>query len=87
MTRDNDDAGVHDAGVAVPRVRVAILLAVVRLLAGRRGYATVEWSGQGFRYQLYAYRDLDPDPLVIDGDPQVPPGDLIRRLGRHLQTR
>jgi hypothetical protein len=51
-----------------PRVRLRLVLALLRLLGGRRGHASVTWSGQGFVYTLEATRGA-PVPLSVDRDP------------------
>jgi hypothetical protein len=59
-----------------PRVRLRLVLALLRILAGRRGRARLRWSGQGFIYTLGVHRaapvayDLDRDPDAIGG-PEV----------------
>jgi hypothetical protein len=62
------DAEVHDF-----RVRLGRVLALVRILAGRRGHARVTWWGLGFGYTLTVTRtpsavfEIDDDPDAIGG--------------------
>jgi hypothetical protein len=60
----------HDPNVPPgPRVRLRLLLALLRVLAGRRGWAIITWSGQGFRYELAARRRAPGgDPFAILDD-------------------
>lgn len=56
---------VHDRDVPEPGVRLRLVLALLRILAGRRGHAAVTWWGAGFAYTLTANR-RDPIPLDVD---------------------
>lgn len=64
----------QDNAVRAPRVRLRVVLALLRLLGGRRGHAAVVWSGQGFVYRLTATRG-GPVGLRIDRDPTAHRGD------------
>ena len=64
----------QDQGVPAPPVRLRLVLALVRILAGRRGRAALTWHAGGFRYELTATRSggvgvsVDSDPTVRDRD-------------------
>ena len=60
----------QDPEARASRVRLHRFLSVLRILAGRRGYANVEWWGQGFRYTLTAER-VPPGPTTVDADPTI----------------
>lgn len=69
-----DDVVTHDQGVPPgPRIRVRVLIALLRVAAGRRGHAHIRWWGQGFRYDVTVERrtpvayqlDADPDALGL----------------------
>lgn len=59
----------QDSGVRDPQVRLGRLLGLLRILAGRRGDATLTWSGAGFVYTLNAFRDPEAVALAVDHDP------------------
>jgi hypothetical protein len=63
------DLPVQDLEVPGPRVRLRVLLGVLRALAGRRGFADVQWSGGGFAYRLVVVRSGAPGPVELDVDP------------------
>jgi hypothetical protein len=62
------DEHPQDPAAASPRVPLARVLDLMRVLAGRRGSAGVQWSGSGFVYSLTAERGA-PVPLELDPDP------------------
>ena len=68
MSSPTPDPAEQDELGRAPRVRLAILLALVRALSGARGHARVTWSGQGFVYTLAAVR-ARPHELDVDDDP------------------
>lgn len=72
----------QDLGVPEPpRVRLGVLLALLRILAGVRGHAALRWSGGGFVYVLSVARS-SPLPYGVDADPDALGGDDARaRLG------
>lgn len=69
----------QDQGVREPRIRLRRLLALLRILAGRRGHARIRWSGAGFVYQLDIERS-EPVELLIDLDPTAENGEQARSL-------
>jgi hypothetical protein len=76
----------QDAGVTEPRVRLRLVLALLRIIAGRRGHASVSWHGAGFTYVLGAIREPGDDTAVeFDPDPAAPGViDTMQRLREHL---
>jgi len=54
----------YQDAVPTPRVRLRLVMALLRLAAGRRGHASVTWHGAGFTYALAAVRE-DGDDLVV----------------------
>lgn len=64
------DEHPQDPDAPSPRVPLARALDLMRVLAGRRGTASVQWSGSGFVYSLTAERAA-PVPLELDPDPEV----------------
>lgn len=71
MTENPDTPEIDDPEVPQPRVRLRVVLALLRILAGSRGHSRVRWSGQGFVYTLAVRRD-DPEPITFDSDPTAP---------------
>jgi hypothetical protein len=63
----------QDAGVRHLRAHLSTVLDVLRVLAGRRGWAQVTWHGQGFTYTLFTVRDpyADPAAIHVADDPDV----------------
>jgi hypothetical protein len=62
---------VHDPAVPLgPRVRLRLLLALLRIAAGRRGWAGLRWSGQGFVYTVRVMRAV-PQSYSLDADPDA----------------
>lgn len=60
----------QDQGAPEPRLRLRLLLALMRALAGARGFSALSWHAGGFRYDLAVTRDpLAPDALELDADP------------------
>lgn len=67
---------IHDGDVPEPTVRLRLALALLRVLAGRRGHASVRWHGAGFTYTLHATRQAGDDTTVdVDFDPAAPGAD------------
>lgn len=60
-----------------PRIRLRLLLALLRIVAGPRGQSCVTWSGQGFVYQLEVRR-RGPLPFALDDDPTAVDGPAVR---------
>lgn len=64
----------QDQDVHHPSVRLRAVLALLRVVAGRRGWAHVRWSGAGFTYRISVVRQpprdyaLDADPDALNGD-------------------
>lgn len=83
---DDDDVIVQDPHVIGPPVRLRLLLALLRITAGRRGYAVLSWWGQGFSYTLTARRQ-PPTAFVLDRDrTDAPHADTAAALIRsHLE--
>lgn len=79
----------QDQGAPEPRLRLRVLLALMRRLAGARGHSAVAWRGGGFRYELAVTRDprgtdglsLDVDPAALDLD------ELVRRVRDALDVQ
>jgi hypothetical protein len=61
-----------------PRIRLGTFLALLRVLAGRRGDATVIWHRDGFSYTLTAAREGGAPGVALDVDPEAPGGDVAR---------
>lgn len=57
--------------MGTPHVRLGVLLAWLRILAGRRGTASAQWAGAGFTYQVVVTRGTTGGVVVIDYDPTV----------------
>jgi hypothetical protein len=78
----------QDAAVTEPTVRLRLVLALLRILAGRRGRAGVTWHGAGFTYLLTVVREDGDDQLVgVDSDPDAIGGDVaIVELRRRLRS-
>lgn len=74
----------QDTDVPRPRVRLTIPLALLRILAGPRGRASVRWWAGGFAYHLTATR-VARVRFLIDRDPDADGGeDAAKRLRAHL---
>jgi hypothetical protein len=58
----------QDDDVTEPQMRLGVFLSLLRILAGRRGRASVKWFGAGFTYYVLVVRE-DAVPLVLDDDP------------------
>ena len=69
---------VQDDDVWEPRVRLRVMLAFLRIVAGRRGGSAVTWSGQGFTYTLTVSRGVTGTAVSIDADPEAEPDVLAR---------
>jgi hypothetical protein len=78
---------VHDPDVPEPSVRLRVVLALLRVAAGRRGYAGVVWHGAGFTYRLAVTREPGDDLAVdVDVDPDALGGaDAVHLLREHLR--
>jgi len=61
----------QDHGAREPRISLRELVTLMRLLAGVRGHAEVDWHGGGFRYTLIVVRDPAPVQLTLDSDPDT----------------
>lgn len=61
-----------------PRVRLGTFLALLRILAGRRGQAGAVWNRDGYTYSVLCVREDAPGQLVLDGDDDAPGGDVAR---------
>jgi hypothetical protein len=68
---------VQDAGVREPRARLRRVLSLLRLLGGRRGVASVTWHGAGYTYTLWAVREPNADPTIVDVDADETDDDLL----------
>jgi hypothetical protein len=79
----------HQDFVPEPRVRLRVVLGLLRVLAGRRGYAGVSWHGAGFTYRLLTTRTPEDDPEVaIDADPDALGGaEAAQQLRERLRTQ
>lgn len=58
-----------------PRARIGTVLALLRVLAGRRGHASLVWHRYGFTHAITVVRedgapgiDFDPDPSALGLD-------------------
>jgi hypothetical protein len=74
-----DNPPHQDPGVPVHRVHLALVLALLRVLAGPRGHAAVTWWAGGFTYTLKVHR-RPRAPYVLDYDPDAgtPRGAIVR---------
>ena len=61
-----------------PRIRLGSFLALLRVLAGRRGRATVAWHRDGFSYVLAVVREGGAPGAALDVDPDAPGVDVAR---------
>jgi hypothetical protein len=61
-----------------PRARLGTVLALMRVLAGRRGDAAVTWQGQGFSYHLSVVRGAGAPAVDLELDPTAPGADEAR---------
>lgn len=62
-----------------PAIRLRVLLVLLRLAAGQRGYASAQWAGGGYRYRLEATRLPTIGAAVeVDADPDTEPGVALR---------
>lgn len=52
-----------------PRIRLGTFLALMRILAGFRGFSSVRWTAHGFSYRVTVRRELGPALPVVDSDP------------------
>ena len=79
---------IHDGEVLEPPVRLRLVLALLRVLAGRRGHADVTWHGAGFAYRLAVVREPGDDEQVVVGfDPAAPgAGEALEELRDRLRT-
>jgi hypothetical protein len=66
-----------------PRIRLRLLLAFLRIAAGRRGDADVTWSGAGFTYRLEVTRGGSGPVVVVDHDPEADP-EVVDRIRETL---
>jgi hypothetical protein len=88
-------AVIHDAGVREPGVRLAVLLPLLRIAAGRRGYASLTWHGAGFTYTLHTVRDPGANPATADVDEDIDddglleadPADIVARLRELVEVQ
>jgi hypothetical protein len=80
------DPVVHDPAVPPgPRVRLRLVLALLRIASGRRGWASVRWSGQGFVYTVKVMRAL-PKAYTLDADPDaIGLNEVAERLGALIE--
>jgi hypothetical protein len=78
----------QDQGVPEPPVRLRVVLALLRVLAGRRGYAFVIWHGAGFTYRLSVVREPGDDSRIeANLDPAAPGGaEALEQLRERLRT-
>ena len=84
MSETAQNPAYQDADVAAPRVRLRIVLALLRVLAGPRGHARVRWWGGGFAYDLRVERRELVD-FEVDADPEANRrDDVVERLRAHL---
>jgi len=59
----------QDNDIQEPSVRLRYVLALLRIIAGRRGHSAVKWHNAGFTYTLHATREPGNDALVtLDDD-------------------
>jgi hypothetical protein len=68
----------QDGGVDQPHIRLGTFLALLRVLAGRRGWATVAWNRSGFTYVVTAQREGGAPGAALDIDPTATGGDQAR---------
>ena len=85
MSETTQDPAEQDDEARAPRTRLNRVLAPLRALAGPRGHAAVQWSGQGFVYTLTAHRD-GPSPVTMDFDPEARNGPALVELLRGALT-
>lgn len=82
-----DDAP-QDPAVREPRARLSHLAPLVRVLAGRRGHASVSWFASGFVHTLAVERrDVEPDGLSWDVAPEVDAALLLSLFAAYLDGR
>lgn len=79
----------QDPAVPEPSVRLRIVLALLRVAAGRSGVASVAWHGAGFTYHLAVSREPGDDQVVnVDQDPDALGGaDAVQLLREHLRAQ
>lgn len=77
MSESPETPELDDPDVPMPAVRPRVVLALLRVLAGPRGWSAVSWSGAGFGYTLRAER-RPPGPLHIEWDANGPGVDEAR---------
>jgi hypothetical protein len=79
----------QDQDVPEPTVRLRLALALLRILAGRRGHASVRWHGAGFTYTLHATREPGDDTAVeFDWDGAAPgAAEALDELRDRLRTQ
>lgn len=68
-TNPTTDLVDHPQDEPQPRVRLGTVLALLRILAGRRGHAGVAWHRYGFSYTLEAIREGGAAGVALDVDP------------------
>lgn len=79
----------QDGAVTEPRAPAHVVLALLRILAGHHGHASVTWHGQGFAYRLTAIRRPGDDATVDvdDSDPTALERDeALTAIRDHLRT-
>lgn len=69
-----------------PHIRLRLLLALMRILAGRRGHSSAVWAAGGFRYVLTVVRTPDAGPVELDADATVRDVATIRERVRDALT-
>lgn len=72
-TDPNHDLLVNpqDPDVAQPHVRLGTFLALLRVLAGRRGVAGIVWNRHGFTYSVIVEREISTPGVALDTDPDA----------------
>jgi hypothetical protein len=60
------------------RMHLGTFFALLRVLAGRRGHASLAWNRYGFTHVVTVQREQTTEGLVLDGDEDAHGGAVAR---------
>jgi hypothetical protein len=70
----------QDDDVLEPRIRLGTFLALLRVLAGHRGHATIAWNHAGFTTVVTVQREGGAPGAALDIDPTATGGEDARAI-------